>query len=175
MLSAGYTIDTLANLKSLNTSELPDGYSRLLVAKKAWYVYISSGTGTGDDEFIIVPNSNTGRWFKLTASLISGQITNTDISNSANIAQSKISGLTAALDGKSNVGHTHTAADITNFNEAAQDAIASSLISGANISIDYNDTANTITITGTGSSSSGLANWDDLYSASASGWDSEYN
>jgi hypothetical protein len=45
--------------------------------------------------------------------------------------------------------HTHTATNIIDFNEAAQDAIASTLVAGTNINIMYNDPSNTITIAST--------------------------
>lgn len=47
-----------------------------------------------------------------------------------------------ALDGKSDVGHTHTSTDITDFTEATQDAVAGALSS----EFTYNDGANTIEI-----------------------------
>lgn len=43
--------------------------------------------------------------------------------------------------------------DITDFTEAAQDAVAAALISGAGISITYNDAANQITVAATGGGS----------------------
>lgn len=42
--------------------------------------------------------------------------------------------------------------DITDFNEAAQDAVAAALVAGPNVTISYNDVANTITISATGGS-----------------------
>jgi len=53
---------------------------------------------------------------------------------------------TLAEAGISAVGHTHTASNITDFTEAAQDAVGS-IISGSGIvSVTYNDTANTIVV-----------------------------
>jgi hypothetical protein len=60
-----------------------------------------------------------------------------------------VTGLQAILDGKSNVGHTHVAANITDFSEAVDDRVAALLIAGTNISITYNDPANTLTISNT--------------------------
>jgi hypothetical protein len=57
--------------------------------------------------------------------------------------------ITPTLIGAATTSHTHTAANITDFNEAAQDAVGS-IISGAGIAVvSYNDTANTITVTAT--------------------------
>jgi hypothetical protein len=57
--------------------------------------------------------------------------------------------VTPALIGAAPTAHTHTASQITDFNEAAQDAIGNN-ISGAGIAVvTYNDTAGTITVTAT--------------------------
>lgn len=45
--------------------------------------------------------------------------------------------------------HTHTTADITGFGEAVDDEVASLLVAGTNISLTYNDAANTLTIAST--------------------------
>lgn len=117
----------------------------------------------------------------ITAAVITGSITNTHISSSAAIAPSKIAGLVtdlaainAEIDTKADSGHTHTSGDITNFNEAVQDVVGSFLIQGTNISLNYDDVANTLTISATTSGGGGLGDWDDLYDASTSNWDSEY-
>jgi len=49
------------------------------------------------------------------AKIASSTITDANISGSAAIAQSKISGLTASLAGKSDTGHVHTIANVTNL------------------------------------------------------------
>lgn len=50
---------------------------------------------------------------------VKGQIVDADISASAAISQSKIAGLTTALAGKAALEHDHVAADITDFDTAA--------------------------------------------------------
>jgi Phage tail repeat like len=62
-----------------------------------------------------------------------------------NYVHNVTSAIQTQLDGKSAVGHTHTASNITDFNEAAQDAVGNILGSG----FTYNDPANTITIDST--------------------------
>lgn len=68
-------------------------------------------------------------------------------------AISTVTGLQTALDAKAGTTHSHTSTDITNFTEAAQDAVAAALVEGANVTIDYDDIANTITIASTGGGS----------------------
>ena len=46
----------------------------------------------------------------------------------------------------------HTSALVTDFTEAAQDAVAALLVDGAGVPFSYNDVANTLTITGSGGS-----------------------
>lgn len=54
--------------------------------------------------------------------------------------------LTSGLAGKANTSHTHTASQVTDFAEAAQDATAALLVAGSNITLSYDDVANTLTI-----------------------------
>ena len=56
-----------------------------------------------------------------------------------------VSGLQEALD-TTVASHTHTSSSITDFQEATQDTIGSTIVAGDNISVDYNDTAGTVTI-----------------------------
>jgi hypothetical protein len=44
------------------------------------------------------------------------------------------------------VAHTHTASQVTDFSEAVDDRVASLLVAGTNITLTYNDGANTLTI-----------------------------
>lgn len=46
--------------------------------------------------------------------------------------------------------HGHTSTDITDFTEAAQDAVAAMLASGANVTLSYNDAGNSLQVTASG-------------------------
>ena len=48
------------------------------------------------------------------------------------------------------VGHTHTASQVTDFAEATDDRVNALLQAGSNVTLTYNDTANTLTIAATG-------------------------
>jgi hypothetical protein len=50
------------------------------------------------------------------------------------------------------VGHSHTASDVSDFNEAVDDRVASLVVAGSNITATYNDGAGTLTIDATASS-----------------------
>ena len=52
------------------------------------------------------------------------------------------------------VRHTHTAANVTDFSEAVDDRVGSLLTAGSNITLNYNDAANTLTIASTASGGS---------------------
>lgn len=80
-------------------------------------------------------------------------------------AISTITGLQTALDSLASAittldgefdTHNHTSTDVTDFNEAAVDAVASVLTEGTGVSIEYDDTANTITISASGGGSSNV-------------------
>jgi hypothetical protein len=58
--------------------------------------------------------------------------------------------LVAALADKSDVGHTHTASEITNFNEALDDRVANLLRAGGNVTLVYDDETGTLTISSSG-------------------------
>lgn len=134
----------------------------------------------------------------LNVTLANGSITNAHISSSAAIAQSKIANLStdlgtlttsiatlttdlAALDSyvdtqlatKADLVHTHTASNITDFSEAVDDRIAALLVQGTNITIDYNDSAHTLTLSagGGGSGGGGGFDWDTIDESS---WDATY-
>jgi len=62
-----------------------------------------------------------------------------------NYVHNVTSAIQTQLDAKSATGHTHTAANITDFNEAAQDAVGGILGSG----LTYSDPANTISLDST--------------------------
>jgi hypothetical protein len=47
------------------------------------------------------------------------------------------------------VSHTHTAAQITDFSEAADDRVAALLVAGTNVTLNYNDAAGSLTINST--------------------------
>jgi hypothetical protein len=58
--------------------------------------------------------------------------------------------------------HTHTAANVSDFSEAVDDRVASLLTAGANVTLTYNDAANTLTIAATGGGGgSGVAVQDE--------------
>lgn len=60
--------------------------------------------------------------------------------------------------------HTHSPTDVTGLNEAIDDRVASLLVAGNNVTLFYDDTANTLTInsTGSGSGGGGAAILDEL-------------
>lgn len=62
-------------------------------------------------------------------------------------------------------GHLHTAAAITDFAEAAQDAAVAMLIAGAGVTLAYDDAANTLTITATGATGGAAWNGGDVTAA----------
>jgi hypothetical protein len=57
------------------------------------------------------------------------------------------------LADKSDLGHTHTAANVTDFNEAVDDRVNGLLVAGTNVTLTYNDAGNTLTIASSGGGS----------------------
>lgn len=71
-----------------------------------------------------------------------------------------VSGLQSALDGKAAASHGHAPADITGFAEAVDDRVASLLVAGANVTLTYDDTGNTLTIASSGGGGGGPGDGD---------------
>lgn len=74
-------------------------------------------------------------------------------SASASAARSELGLGTAATQSTSAfaaASHTHPAAEVSDFSEAVDDRVAALLVAGTNITITYNDGANTITIDASG-------------------------
>jgi hypothetical protein len=68
--------------------------------------------------------------------------------------------LQSQINGKANTSHTHTSLDITDFNEAVYDNIATNgmLVAGSNVTFNYDDTNNQLTInTASTGGTSGMA------------------
>jgi len=61
------------------------------------------------------------------------------------------------------LSHTHTASQITDFAEATDDRVAALLVQGANIALNYNDVANTLTISASGGATLPSATTSQLY------------
>lgn len=58
---------------------------------------------------------------------------------------------TGSGNGSGSVGpHSHVAADVTDFNEAVDDRVATLLQAGSNVSLDYDDANGTLTLASTG-------------------------
>lgn len=64
----------------------------------------------------------------------------------------------AALLARSNHTGTQAASTISDFSEAVDDRISSLLVAGTNITLSYNDAANTLTISSTGGGGGGATN-----------------
>lgn len=59
--------------------------------------------------------------------------------------------LQAQVSARAASSHTHTASEITDFAESVDDRVAALLVAGSNVTITYNDVANTLTIAASGS------------------------
>jgi len=127
-----------------------------------WATITASGSAAPADATYIVQTSNStlSNEFAL-ASLATGLLKNTTTTGVLSIA-------TAGVDYAA-ASHTHTSTSISDFAEAVDDRVAALLIAGANVTLTYDDIANTLTIdvtsgTGTigGSGTTGsLAKWSN--------------
>jgi hypothetical protein len=58
--------------------------------------------------------------------------------------------LASAISAKADTGHTQAASTITDFSEAVDDRVAALLVAGANVTLNYNDSAGTLTVASSG-------------------------
>jgi len=73
----------------------------------------------------------------------------TDLDKYTQAEVDTISGsLQTQIDTKSDTGHGHTASDVSDWDEAVDDRVNNLLVEGDNISLIYDDGANTLTISG---------------------------
>lgn len=82
--------------------------------------------------------------------LVKGDVGLGNVDNTSDLSKPISTATQTALDGKANTSHTHTASQVTDFSEAVDDRVASLLVAGTNITLTYNDTANTLTIDAAG-------------------------
>lgn len=90
---------------------------------------------------VVSVNTKTG-----VVTLVAGDIGVTAISGvTGTEVQTVLQSLKTQIDGKANTTHTHVSTDITDFVEAAQDAVGGALVDSSTIDFTYNDAANQIT------------------------------
>jgi hypothetical protein len=87
--------------------------------------------------------------------------------DNTNDADKPISSATAAaLAGKAATAHSHVASHISDFAESVDDRVAALLVAGTNITLTYNDAANTLTLDTAGGGGGGGA-WNAFTMTSA--------
>lgn len=65
--------------------------------------------------------------------------------------QSEVTNLVTDLAGKAPTSHTHVSTAITDFQEAVEDLVGTSVIAGSNVTVTYNDTTGKTTVNATAS------------------------
>lgn len=114
---------------------------------KGWYASSTSVTSVGitdtSDIDLTVVNPTT-------TPTISGVLTTTGVTAAAYGSPSSVATFTVDSKGRISTASSSTinitASQISNFTEAMQDALATTLVAGSNITLTYDDTANTLTI-----------------------------
>ncbi|USC18451.1 hypothetical protein [Rhodococcus sp. 11-3] len=97
-----------------------------------------------DDAASVVPNNSV-----TAAKIVDGSIADVEISASAAIAQSKISGLTTDLAGKAPTSHMHTAAQIDDSTTVGRGVLTAATQSAARTAIGAGTSSLTLGTTGT--------------------------
>jgi hypothetical protein len=82
--------------------------------------------------------------------LSAGDVWGDDINDNFDTIDTFAADTNTALSNLAAAAHTHTASAITNFDEAVDDRVNTLLVGGSNVSLDYNDSVNTLTINASG-------------------------
>lgn len=120
--------------------------------------FVSTGGGGGGGDVSGPGASVPGNfvfWASTDGTQISDGGTLVDITRGGTGANTAGGARTALGLGSLATQNTITASQVTDFTEASQDATAALLVAGANITLTYNDPANTLTITATGGGGGG--------------------
>lgn len=116
---------------------------------------LSAGTPISGDSFMY-HSTASGNHLRADLSLLLGggssSASGVTFTPTGNIAATNVQNALVELDTeKAAVGHTHTAANVTDFSEAVDDRVGSLLVAGTNVTLNYNDAANSLTINSTAS------------------------
>jgi len=138
------TVDTDWIISSVNAEDVEDIVGGMLLDTSTIDLTYNDGTGDLSADVVLgsLDNSHIAVAAAIDATKIaSGLVDNTEFGY--------LNGVTSAiqtqLDNKAALVHTHVSTDITDFTEAAQDAVGSALVDSATVDFTYNDGANTIT------------------------------
>lgn len=97
---------------------------------------------TDSPTFDVVYNDVTNN---LTINIKTNSISDTEVSS---LSIGTINGLTTALNSKSDINHIHSPTNITDLAEFIDDRVSALIQQGTGITVNYNDTTNTLTISG---------------------------
>ncbi len=96
------------------------------------------------DPAVISVNGQTGA-----VTLTKNHVGLSNVDNTADVNKPVSTFVQSALNLKANTIHSHSSSNITDFTEAAQDVIGSSLAAGTNVTISYDDPSGITTIAAT--------------------------
>jgi hypothetical protein len=82
--------------------------------------------------------------------LSAGDVWGDDINDNFDTIDTFAADTNTALSDKAALSHTHVASAVTDFSEAVDDRVNTLLTAGSNITLDYNDSVNTLTINASG-------------------------
>jgi hypothetical protein len=94
--------------------------------------------------------------------LSAGDVWGDDINDNFDTLDTFATDTIAALAAKAALSHTHVASAVTDFSEAVDDRVSALLAAGSNITLDYNDSVNTLTINASGGGGGGATEYDTL-------------
>lgn len=109
-----------------------------------------TGTNSGDQTITLtgmVTGSGTGSFATSLGSFTKAQL------------DTAVSDGNVMYVGDAPTAHTHTASEVTDFSEAVDDRVSALLVAGTNITLTYNDGANTLTVAASGVSQSPILAW----------------
>jgi hypothetical protein len=85
---SGLVFSTKAQIKAIDTTTIPNGLCLASQDVHSWYQYDVSSVEGADNDLILLPDSGTGRWYKMNSS--------TNLLNTVNISLTTTSSTTVA-------------------------------------------------------------------------------
>jgi len=157
----GWTEDNIYeyNGSSWDETVVAEGYASWVTEQDALYVYngtdwVRFGSTITHNNLSGLQGGTSGEYYHLTSAeesgLTGGGDTTLHIHDGRYYTETELDSMFTALSGTyAPLSHDHPSTDITDFTEASQDAVGNAMSGAGSVSVNYDDGANTITISGT--------------------------
>lgn len=157
-------------------TEPNEGFAAWVEDEDALYIYndvyptgewVKFGSTVTHNNLSGIQGGTTDEYYHLTSAQFTGLTDDGGVANASDqhihddryYTETEVDTISGSLQTQID-SHTHTDTDITNFDEAAQDAVGGIMVGAGTVTVTYNDIGNTITVSG--STSGGVSDHGGL-------------